>query len=101
MKILCENSRIDILCDCIKEFEAMVTAFSGKLTVKVTSAVALADEQKAALIKKLCESYKREIDPIYVVDSSIMGGLIIETEDKIYDGSVKNSLRSVKEVMNG
>ena len=63
--------------------------------------VPLTEEQKAALVKKLYDTHKRQIDPVYRVDPAIMGGLIIETEDKIYDGSVKASLRSVKEVMNG
>lgn len=101
IKVLCESSRIDLLSECVDEFEALVKAFTGKLTVKVTSAVSLTEEQKAALVKKLYDTHKRQIDPVYRVDPAIMGGLIIETEDKIYDGSVKASLRSVKEVMNG
>jgi len=101
LKVLCEGGRIDVLPDAIKEFEAMVKAYTGKVSVKVISATPLSDEQKAALSARLEKVNKKEIDATYVVDPSIIGGLIIETEDKIYDGSLKGSLSSVKDVMNG
>jgi F0F1-type ATP synthase delta subunit len=39
------------------------------------------------------------VELICKVDKSILGGVIIETEDTVIDGSLKTKLRNVKEVM--
>ena len=36
----------------------------------------------------------------YSVDETLLGGLIVELDGKIMDGSVKNRLREIKEVIN-
>ena len=36
----------------------------------------------------------------YTVDPKILGGIIIETDDRIIDGSVRRRLKEIKEVMN-
>lgn len=101
LKLLCENGRIRILVDCIKEFGRLVMAQSGRVAATVTSAIALSQEQQEALCQKLSKMTGKEIDPIYVVDPSLIGGLKIDIEGKTYDGSLKSRLRDVKDVISG
>lgn len=101
LKILCEEGRVDILPDAVSEYDELVRRYAGRLKVRVVSAAPLSEEQKERLEEKLCSAHKRDIEATYSVDPSIIGGLVVETEDKIYDGSLKGRLRSVKDVMNG
>ena len=41
-----------------------------------------------------------DVNMEYVVDSSIMGGVIVELDGKIMDGSLRHRLREVKDVIN-
>ncbi|MBQ2730285.1 MAG: ATP synthase F1 subunit delta [Clostridia bacterium] len=101
LKVLCEAGRIDILTDCICEFEGLVKAYSGKVTATVICAAPLSEKQKAELKEKLEKAEKRQIDPVFRVDPTLIGGLIVEIEGKVYDGSVRSRLRDVKDVMIG
>lgn len=99
LKILCENSRIRNVCECIDEFEKLTLDASGRESVTVYSVVELDGEQKRKLEKKLEKITGRGIDAVYKVDSSLIGGIRIELSDKIYDGTLKQRLGEVKEVI--
>ena len=51
------------------------------------------------LIQKLEAKYRKCFYPIYQVDSALLGGIRIEMEDKVIDGSILKRLQSLKEVM--
>lgn len=99
LQLLCENGHIRLLNDCVEDFEALYHEMKKLTTVKVTSAVALTDEQKARLLPKLEQLCKRQVQAVYVIDESIMGGMIIEADGKVLDASVKNRLHELKEVI--
>ncbi len=99
LKLLCEKGRIHILLDAIDEFENLCTAYFGRITAYITSAVELTEEQKSALVEKLEKANKKIIVPVYKVDPAIMGGLLVEMDGRVYDGTLKSRLRDVKEVM--
>ena len=99
LKLLCENRHISQLQNSITEFFKLEMAVSNTVTVTVSSNIPLTDEQKEKLIHKLEVTYRKHMNPIYQVDSSLIGGLRIEMEDKVIDGSVAKRLQSIKEVI--
>ena len=99
LKLLCEKGRIPVLLDSIREFEELCTAYQGRIEATITSAVVLSEEQKAALIEKLEKANNKIIVPTYKVDPEIMGGILVEMDGRVYDGTLKSRLRDVKEVM--
>lgn len=99
LKLLCENGHITILPDSIKEFFKLEMAVSNTVTATVTSAIALTDAQKEKLIQKLEAKYHKHLCPIYKTDSSLIGGLRIELEDNVLDGTIVKGLQSLKEVI--
>ena len=44
--------------------------------------------------------FKTAVEIEYMTDSSILGGILIEADGKIIDGSLKARLRDIKEVIN-
>lgn len=67
----------------------------------VTSAVTLSDEQKKEIEEKLLEttSYS-EFRMNYRVDSSLIGGIVIQIGDRVVDSSVKTKLENMAKELN-
>lgn len=59
----------------------------------VTTAIELTEEQKAEIIKKLLETTVYEtFEMTYVVDKSLIGGMVIRIGDRVVDSSIKTKL---------
>lgn len=100
LKILCENGKIRTLFGCIDEFSALAAAFSNRAAAGIYSAIPLSDEQKKGVCAKLEKLTGKSIDPVYIIDESLIGGLKIEVDGKTFDGSIKRRLGEMKDVMN-
>ncbi|MBQ5890602.1 MAG: ATP synthase F1 subunit delta [Clostridia bacterium] len=100
IKVLCENGKMRTILLCIDEFETLARAFSNRAIATVYSAVELSGEQKDAVCKKLEAITNKRIDPIYIIDESLIGGMKIEVDGKTFDGSIKHRLGDIKDVMN-
>lgn len=68
--------------------------------MKVTTAVALADKPKSEIESYLQKNTGKKIILETAVDSNIIGGLIIRTEDGLYDASISNQLNKIKQTLN-
>lgn len=100
VKLLCENGRVRTLFGCIDEYEKLAAAFSNRTTAVIYSAVTLNYEQKNGVCAKLKKLTGKQIDPVYIIDESLIGGLKIEVDGKTLDGSVRHRLGEMKDVMN-
>ena len=99
LKLLIENDRIKHLLEVINDFEVIYNQNYGKCYAFVTCAISLSDAQKNAIKLRLQEVTNREIEPVFTVDKSIIGGIKIEVDGKVYDGSIKHTLNDVKDVI--
>ncbi len=100
LKVICENGRVRTLAGCIDEFSKFAISYSDTAVATIYSAVALSDRQKEGICQKLRSLTHKHIDPIYLVDHSLIGGLKIEVDGKTFDGSIKHRLGEIKDVMN-
>ena len=101
LKIVCENGRAKELLTYIDEFSVLKDAIENSISVSVSSAVALSDGQKAKLEEKLEQMYHKKPLPVYTVDKALLGGIKIEVDGTILDGTLENKLSQYKGVMNG
>lgn len=99
LQLLCEKGRICCFMESIEEYKRLLDASEHISDVKVTSAVELTDDEKQKLTNKLKVIYKGEVNAEYFIDETLLGGLIVESEGKVMDGSLRHRLREVKEVM--
>lgn len=97
--LLCENGNVALLDECIDEYEFLYEDKLRRSRAKVTSAVELSEKEKNALSSKLEKKYNRKIEIHYLIDSSILGGVIIEIDGTIIDGSLKSRLNTMKGVI--
>lgn len=99
VKLLCEKGRLSFFSECKEEFDALLAASQRVVTAKVTSAVPLTDAQKQALIDKLQAMDGRTVTADYHLDASLLGGVVVELDDRVLDGSLKQQIRKLKEVI--
>lgn len=99
LKLLCENNRIELLPLCIEDYEKLYSQINKVVSATVISAVELTEEEKAKIVKSLEKKTKNKVELECQIDKSILGGIVIKTEDAIMDGSLKRKIRDVKEVI--
>ena len=100
MKLLCEKGKIGEFNESVEEYNILLNASERVFLAKVTSAQELTNEEKSKLIQKLEDLQKGKVEAEYSVDSTLLGGMIVEIDGKVMDGSLRRRLQTVKEVIN-
>jgi F-type H+-transporting ATPase subunit delta len=87
------------------QFDTVVASFfdltrgSGPREAEVISAIALEPQQQDAIIQQLRAKYGPALDVRFVVDESILGGLIVRVGDRVLDTSARSKLAQVQQRM--
>ena len=76
-------------------------SYHGIEKAEVTTAVALEDNEKSALVSRLEELTGKKIHLTANVDDSIVGGIVIRVGGKLLDGSTSSRLAALKNEMAG
>ena len=100
IQLLCEKGRIAAFADCVTEYSRLLKARESMMTAKVTSAVKLTEEQKSALKQKLEKMSGNAVELECSIDASVLGGLIVEYNGTVIDGSLRHRLKEIKDVIN-
>ena len=79
--------------------ERLLEALEKTSVAKVTSAVELSENEIAQLKTKLEKVTGHTVITECSVDGTLIGGITVEIDGKILDGSVRQRLYEVKEVM--
>ena len=96
IKLLVEKEHFDAFPDCCRWFHQQYNEDFRVVEARVTSAVPLAEEERASLTSKLEEMSGRKIALIATVDPALIGGLRVEMEGKRYDNTIQNKLDRLK-----
>ena len=71
------------------------------MAAEVQSAVALNNEQLAALKEKLKSSFGKDVRLNTKVDPSLLGGLVVKVGSRMFDSSLRTKLMNLKVVLKG
>lgn len=97
IKLLVNKGRESNLPEIADSFVAQYKVMKNIKTVKLTSATPLSDTVKQSIIKNIVSSvHNGEIEVTEVVDPEIIGGFILQMDDKLVDASVRRDLNDVK-----
>jgi len=99
LKLLIEKSRIGCFCECVKEYNDLVSAMKNQVYATVRSSVPLTEEQKASLTKKLSLTSGKNVILDYRTEEGLIGGIVVEMDGKIMDGSLRHKLNEIKGVI--
>lgn len=99
MQLLLEKGRLSRFEEAKVEYARLFEEASRVMKVKIRSAVALSEDQKQRLQTKLETIHTAKVFITYEIDPSLIGGVVMETDDKVTDGSIRHRLQEVKEVI--
>jgi len=97
LKVLAEHERLDLLPVISSEAKTEYERRSGRQRVTVKSAVALSDSQVKSIADRLNAALPFEPIVDSEVDESLLGGLVIQIGDTVYDSSLKSRLTSLQQ----
>ncbi|MBP0049807.1 F0F1 ATP synthase subunit delta [Marinobacterium sp. AK62] len=98
--LLAENRRLALLPEIAAQFEILKANLEKKVDVDLTTAFAMDDAQQEKLAQALSSKLGREVKLTSQVDKSIIGGVVVRSDDLVIDGSVRARLAKLAEAMN-
>jgi F-type H+-transporting ATPase subunit delta len=101
LKVVTRNRRLFAAEDMITTFRALLARHRGEVAAEVSSAVALTEEQLAALRDKLKSAHGKDVRLNAKVDPSLLGGLVVKIGSRMFDSSLKTKLMNLKVVLKG
>lgn len=99
LQLLCEKGRIRRLGACTEEYERLLDVSRAVKTARVTSAVPLCESEIAALTARLSRLSGCTVQLCCAVDPSLIGGLVVEMDGYVTDGSLRHRSQEIKEVL--
>ncbi|HXC50741.1 MAG TPA: ATP synthase F1 subunit delta [Candidatus Limnocylindrales bacterium] len=99
--VLAANDRLDQLPRIRETYEKLEDAAAGRVRARIRSAFPLSADERTALGKKFEAITGRKVVDTAEVDPSLLGGVTVETEGRVYDGSVRTQLARLERQMAG
>ena len=97
LSLLLERDRLAHLPGIVNCYRRLLNEAKGRVEAKVVSAAGL----DAAMVERLREQLRgisgKEVVLQQETDPSLLGGLLVELEGKVYDGSVRTQLEKMKQ----
>jgi F-type H+-transporting ATPase subunit delta len=93
--VLLRDGQIAMLSAVIRNLTYLATRGPEAHVAHITSAVPLTPEEEQALRQRIHDRFGSDVDLDFRIDSSILGGIIVQVGDKIVDGSVAGKLNAL------
>jgi F-type H+-transporting ATPase subunit delta len=96
LSVLNDHDRLDLLRPVLTAYRQLFDQRSGRIHVQVRSAQPLPDDQRERLVLELKKAFQR--DPILEnrVEPDLLGGLVVQVGDWLYDASVRSNLETLR-----
>lgn len=98
--LLAENNRLALIPEISAQFEQLKANQQSNVEIDVTTAYELDEQQQQKLTQALSAKLGRDVSITSTVDKSILGGLVIRTQNLVIDGSVRAKIAKLAEVLN-
>jgi len=92
VRVVTQKGRAAQLDEIAREYEALVAAEEQILSVELTTAYELSDEEAAAIVQQIEEASGRRVEAARTVDTGLIGGLVLKAGSLEVDSSVRGRL---------
>ena len=96
LNLLIDRNRIDIIDEITQTYQRLLDERMGVVRARVTSAFPMDSTQERDIAVKLQKLTGKAVRLESATDPSLIGGLVAEVGSTIYDGSIRQQLRSFK-----
>lgn len=95
LKLLVDKNRFSMLESITKEYKNEINRLNNLLSINVTSAIDLTEDEKSAIKDKLSNILNKNIELEWATNPDIIAGLIFEVGDNIIDNSLRHKLQDL------
>jgi F-type H+-transporting ATPase subunit delta len=96
LRILLQHNRIGFFQQILKLYLKLVNERKGIVSARVTTAMALSEEELKKMSEKLSAITGKSVNIEPQTDATILGGVIVQLGNTIFDGSIKAKLVEMK-----
>jgi F-type H+-transporting ATPase subunit delta len=95
--LVVEKGRAGELEPILAELEALVAAEQGRLTVELTTAVELTEEETGQILRQIEDASGRTLEATRRVDPDLIGGIVLQAGSLRVDASVRGRLNRLRD----
>lgn len=95
--VMLDNDRLDRLDDIHRAYRTRMMQQSERKKVRVYAPAPLKDNDKKRIMGIMKKKLSADIDVEETVDSTLRGGLRIEYDGKVWDGTIQNLLKTMQD----
>jgi F-type H+-transporting ATPase subunit delta len=96
LKLVTQRGRFDCLNSILSSTVKAHDEMAGRVKATLTTASEVTKDVRKSVEKKLSKILGKEVKLDCVVDTEIIGGMVVRVGDTVYDGSVVNQLEQVR-----
>jgi len=96
LQLVVKNKRENHLTGILRYYIDLYRQFRGIKTAEITTAIKLPDKERKEIVKAIEKQFKATVELKQQVNEDIIGGLIIEIDNKQLDLSVAHYLNRMK-----
>jgi F-type H+-transporting ATPase subunit delta len=96
LKLLLEHNRIRHFEQVCQSYLKTIDERKGIVTAKVSAAAPLSERELASLRESLMFATGKTVNLELKTDPNLLGGLVVQVESTVYDGSIRNQLSEMR-----
>ncbi len=97
IRLVAEKGRIDELEQIYEEWLRLLAAEERILTLELTTAVELTDDEADRIVGKIEKAAGRKVEATRLVDPDLIGGLVLQAGSLRVDGSIRGRLNGLRD----
>jgi F-type H+-transporting ATPase subunit delta len=97
--LLIDKNRIDVLPDIETCYRLLMDETLQKVRVTVKTAFPLSSQMQDYIMANLKKMTGRSVEVTVEDDQGLLGGIVIGVGDTLYDGSIKNQLNNMRNLL--
>ena len=97
LAVLIDRGRIGNVKEVAESYRRQLQERMGIQPAEIVTARELSREERETLVAGVARLVDGQIDPIFKLDKSILGGTVVRIGSTVYDGSVRGRLERLKD----
>jgi F-type H+-transporting ATPase subunit delta len=97
LRVLAEKGRAAEVAQIREELERLVAKEEGQLSVELTTAFELSDEDAKSIAEQIEQASGRRVETTRRVDPDLIGGVVLQAGSLRLDGSVRGRLERLRQ----
>ncbi len=99
LQAVVKRGRQGILREIADEYLVLVDVKMDRVRARVVLARAVDASEQKAIAKALSEALGKTAIATYAVDASLLGGVLVRVGDRVFDGSIKRRMATLRRVL--